>query len=165
MPGYLHHGWNWLLLIDDQFSCRTVANRMVYGATVKPDAVGNAGALAGPTHCPANLFPANRIELGLGSEQQSIAGDRWRGQRHFVLRIDVQRLERCAGFHDVRRAFLVQAKDLAVVRPRRRGECPAAAIARQPALVTLFARLRVESCQDAQGCVWAPTISRPSSHR
>src|SRR5262245_17827859 len=98
---------------------------------------------------PANLFPANRIELGLGSEQQPVAGDRWRGQRHFVLRIDAQRLEPRAGFHDVRRAFLVQAKDLAVVRPRRGGECPAAAIARQPALVTLFARLRVESGQDA----------------
>src|SRR5215813_9427633 len=98
---------------------------------------------------PTNLFPANRIELGLGSEQQPVAGDRWCGQRHLVLRIDAQRLERRAGFHDVRRAFLVQAKDLAVIRPRRRGECPAAAIARQPALVTLFARLRVESCKDA----------------
>src|SRR5262245_13616446 len=102
-----------------------------------------------PQPKPANLLPANRIEFGLGSEQQPVAGDRWRGQRHFVLRIDMQRLERCAGFHDVRRAFFVQAKDLAVVRPRRRGECPAAAIARQPALVTLFARLRVESCKDA----------------
>jgi hypothetical protein len=37
----------------------------------------------------ANLLPANRIELGLGSEQQPVAGDRWRGQRHLVLRIDV----------------------------------------------------------------------------
>ena len=70
-----------------------------------------------PDEIELSLFSADRIEPGFGSEQQAVAGDRRRGQRHFVLRIDAEHLKGFASLYDVGSAFFVQAKDLAVVGP------------------------------------------------
>ena len=69
----------------------------------------------------------NTVQFGLRAYKQASSCDRWRRESHFIQWVLMQNVELRACLHNVSFPILAQQKQLAVVRPRGRGEASRAA--------------------------------------